>query len=329
MNPYKILGINESANEEEIRTAYRKLVLQYHPDRNIGDAEATEKFKQIQQAYEIITKKQPGASFNFGFEDIFDQFFGFRHQKPQTRGRNILSEYEIDFIQAAKGCNIEINIRSGTPCKECSGHGFKNVITCPVCHGQKVVQYRQGNVSIQTTCQNCAGNGVSKNDPCNTCSGEGVSKETIPIMVKINKGTHDGYVLVLNGKGEQKGDIPGDAYVKIKVRKHPIFDYRGNDLIVKVPINYYQAVFGDTITIPTIDGKQEIVIPPETISGNEIRIDRTWGTELGFGRGGGLIAIIEIDTTMPKEDKLKNNIKKLNVKTDKMVKFGEYLDEVN
>lgn len=334
MNPYEILGIQSGASEEDIKSAYRKLAMQYHPDRNPGDKAAEEKFKQVQTAYESLTKpRQNQQGFNpFDVNDIFEQFFdmhGYNRRKPppqQQRGRDIFSDCEITFMESAVGCEVTVNIRRGEACPSCSGTGAKETNKCPACQGQGMISSRQGNINFTSTCHNCMGRGTIISQTCNDCSGDGIVKDTVPVQVKIPEGIKDGDRIRLSGQGEQRGNRPGDAYVRVRVQQHPFFVRAGDDLTFTLPINFAQAVFGDTVEVPTLVGMQPITIPPESKSGREIRLVGMGLTNTQNGRRGDCVIRLDIDTSIPLDDTMKEYVRKLRETEGEEIKtFKEHL----
>lgn len=328
MNPYKVLGIEKNASKEEIKKAYMKLAKIWHPDLNPGDQEADKKFKQVQQAYETLTKEPVNS---FDPSDIFNTFFNFHgfNQSTQRRGRDIKYTHKVSFMEAAKGCEVTIDIKSGDPCLECNGTGSSSFENCDACGSQGVVIIRQGNMTMRTTCNRCGGMGKISLGKCQKCSGEGISDKVMPVSINIPPGIRNYDRIRLTGQGEQS-DVPGDAYLVIEVEKHPLFSRVGNDIMFNVPITYGQAVFGGLIKMPTLDGIREVSIPQGTKSGDQIRIPKEGLHNPQTGHLGDCVAVIQIDTSMPEDEKVKDHLIKLmkieGISEDRR-KFNEYVTQ--
>lgn len=305
-NPYEVLGISKDATKDEIQSAYRQKSKLYHPDRNFGDKESEEKFKEVNQAYESIVNGNQNVPFN-----IFDEFFSSGFSRPE-RGRDILSECRIDFLQAAVGCEIEIDFRKNGVCNSCKGTcaAPDGIISCDVCKGQGGVVYRQGNMTIRTTCGHCYGQGKRIDKPCLDCGGDGLTRETEKIKINIPEGIRDGDRIRLTGRGEKK-QLSGDGIILVKVNPHPLFKRLDDDLKITMPITFTQAVFGTTMEIPTLTGMHTVTIPQESKGGQEIRFVGMGLINPQTGRRGDYVVTLEIDTTIPESDKLKKHLKKL------------------
>ncbi|WP_303783344.1 molecular chaperone DnaJ [Azovibrio restrictus] len=301
---YEILGVNRDASEDEIKKAYRKLAMKYHPDRNPDSKEAEEKFKEAKEAYEILSDAQKRAAYDqyghagidpqagfggggsqgFGgfadaFGGIFDEIFGGRGggRSNVYRGADLRYNLEISLEQAAHGTETKIRIPTMEACETCHGSGAKpgtQPITCPTCGGSGQVRLQQGFFSIQQTCPKCHGTGRFIPDPCNTCHGAGRVKQHKTLAVKIPAGVDEGDRIRLAGEGEHgvNGGPPGDLYVQIHLKPHPVFTRDHNDLHCEMPISFTTAALGGEIEIPTLDGAAMIKIPPETQSGRIFRL---------------------------------------------------------
>ncbi len=314
---YEVLGVSRNATPEEIKKSYRKLAMQYHPDRNPGDKEAEEKFKEAAEAYEVLRDQEKrslydrfgheglrGAGFSGfrGFEDIFssfgdifEDFFGFgtrsrRRHGPQ-RGADLRYDLEISFLEAALGTEKEIEIAKGVRCEVCRGSRAKPgtaPVTCPTCQGRGQVTRTQGFFSVSTTCPHCRGEGIMIAEPCPECQGRGVILKQKKISLKIPAGVDTGSRLRLSGEGEEGvgGGPPGDLYVILSVQPHEFFRREGNDLICQIPLSFPQAALGAELDIPTLNGSRRLTIPPETQSG-EVFVLRGEGIKdlRGYGRG--------------------------------------------
>ncbi|MDR3181344.1 MAG: molecular chaperone DnaJ [Planctomycetaceae bacterium] len=300
---YEVLNVSRNASKDEISAAYRKLAMKYHPDRNPGDAEAVEQFKLCAAAYEILGNDEKrsiydqyghagldsaGGSTQFrdvndifgAFGDLFGSFFGGRGGyggKTVTPGNDVRCNLTIDLHEAARGITKEIIFRRHETCQTCGGSGSrpgKPPERCPYCGGQGRITQSTGIFSIQTTCPKCRGAGMIITDPCSDCRGNGLIPQTVKREIKIPAGVDTGTRLRLQGEGEKSpdGGPPGDCYVFITVKEHPLFQRDGQHLICRVPIGYAQAALGAEIEIPTLDGQEKINIPPGTQNNDVITL---------------------------------------------------------
>ena len=303
---YEILGVNRDASDDEIKKAYRKLAMKYHPDRNPDNPSAEEKFKEAKEAYEILSDAQKRAAYDqyghagvdpqagmggggFGgggfadaFGGIFDEIFGGRGgagggRSNVYRGADLRYNLEITLEQAAHGTETKIRIPTMEACDKCDGSGAKpgtQAKTCPTCHGAGQVRLQQGFFSIQQTCPKCHGTGRFIPDPCGNCGGTGRVKQHKTLAVKIPAGVDEGDRIRLAGEGEHgvNGGPPGDLYVQIHLKAHPVFQRDHNDLHCEMPISFTTAALGGEIEIPTLDGAASIKIPPETQTGRVFRL---------------------------------------------------------
>lgn len=305
---YDVLGVPKNASDEEIKKAYRKLAMKYHPDRNQGDAakDAEAKFKEAKEAYEMLSdgdkrtaydqyghagvdpnmRGPAGGAEGFGgfaeaFGDIFGDVFGGGRRgqggRQVFRGSDLSYAMEISLEEAAHGKDAQIRIPSWDECDTCHGSGAKpgtQAKTCSTCQGQGVVQMRQGFFSVQQTCPHCRGTGKIIPEPCPTCHGQGRVKKQKTLEVKIPAGIDDGMRIrsAANGEPGTNGGPPGDLYIEIRLKKHDIFERDGDDLHCAVPISMTTAALGGEIEVPTLAGKAAIDIPEGTQPGKQFRL---------------------------------------------------------
>lgn len=314
---YEILGVSRNASESELKKSYRQMALKYHPDKNPGNHEAEEQFKEAAEAYEILRdpekrkiydqfghdglKSQGFGGFR-GFEDIFsafgDMFGDFFGGGGQRTGSDLRADITLTFEQAAFGCEHTVPIRKHVTCKTCEGSRCKpgsSPLLCGTCRGTGQVVRSQGFFSLQSPCPNCHGTGQIIKDPCVTCHGEGVEVEKKEISVNIPAGVDDGSRLRLRGEGEAAPGVPpGDLYVFVHVQAHEFFHREGNDIYCQLKISFSQAALGAEIDVPLLDGKlQTITISPGTQSGDRYRVAGGGIPPLrGRGRGDQIIQLI-------------------------------------
>jgi molecular chaperone DnaJ len=303
---YQLLGVERNASDEEIKKAYRKLAMKHHPDRNTdGDhKESEEKFKEAKEAYEVLcdAKKRAaydqfghagvdpsagmGAGAGFGgfadaFGDIFGDLFGGgrgnRGANGVYRGSDLRFNLEITLEDAARGTEAKIRIPTTQECETCKGTGAKpgtKPITCTTCHGHGQVRMSQGFFSIQQTCPECNGSGKIVPEPCKACHGAGRVRQQKTLSVKIPQGVDQDDRIRLAGEGEPgvNGGPPGDLYVVMSIKPHPVFQREAADLHCEMPISFATAALGGSVEIPTLDGKAQIRIPAETQSGQTFRL---------------------------------------------------------
>jgi len=321
---YEILGVNHNAGEDEIKAKYRKLALKYHPDRNQGNKEAEEKFKEAAEAYEVLRDSQKrniydnyghqglqGTGFSGfrGFEDIFssfgdifDNFFGFGggmgSRTAARRGADLRYDMSISFMDAAFGTDTEIEIERLQSCPTCQGTGCEPGTYLEVCHqcgGTGQITRSQGFFSIRTTCPHCRGEGRGIHHPCPDCRGTGQVERRQKVSVKIPAGVDTGTRLRLSGEGESgnRGGPHGDLYVFINVKPHNFFKRNNNDIICQVPISFVQAALGADIDVPTLTEEKKLHVPKGTQPGDVFRFKGEGIPSLrGYGRGDQIMQVL-------------------------------------
>jgi molecular chaperone DnaJ len=329
---YEVLSVSRDCDESTLKSAYRKLALQYHPDRNPGNRDAEEKFKEAAEAYAVLSDAQKRAAYDrFGhqavnggggagfdpnqfadFGDILGDLFGFgdlfgsgRGRRGRTdRGQDIRYDLEISFEDSMHGLSADLQIPRMEACLKCQGSGAEpngGLVTCAVCNGRGEVLYQQSFLSIRKTCPTCGGRGKVIRQACSQCRGEGFSRIEKKLKVNIPAGVDTGTRLRLSGEGNPgpPGSQPGDLYVVIKVAEHPIFERRENDLHCTLPINLAQAALGDEIEIETLEGPQKIHIPEGTQAGAQFRLRHLGVPHLNSHARGDLY--VHIDVQVPKK----------------------------
>jgi len=343
---YEVLGINRDASDEEIKKAYRKLAMKFHPDRNPDNPKAEEQFKEAKQAYEILSdagkrtaydqyghagvdqSAAAGAGAGFGnfadaFGDIFGDIFGGGRQRSQVyRGADLRYNLEIALEEAARGTETKIRIPTMEECETCHGSGAKpgtQPTPCTTCGGHGQVRMQQGFFSIQQTCPKCHGSGKIVQSPCATCHGAGRIKRHKTLSVKIPSGVDEGDRIRLSGEGEAgvNGGPAGDLYVVIHLKPHAVFQRDHNDLHCEMPISYSTAALGGEIEIPTLDGYAKIKVPPETQTGKVFRLRGKGIKGVRSSATGDLLCHVVIETPInltPRQRELLAELEAINVK---------------
>jgi molecular chaperone DnaJ len=314
-----VLGVTRAASEQEIKSAYRKLAMQFHPDRNPDNPDAEEKFKEASEAYAILADGEKRAIYDrFGhagvsgggggggfdpsvfqdFGDIFGDFFGIgdlfggsRQRTRAQRGADLREDVTLEFEEAVFGTETEVAIRRHETCEDCRGSGAapgKSPVSCRSCGGRGQVRYQQGFFSIARTCPTCRGTGTVITDPCPKCKGEGRMLRQRTVDAKIPPGVEDGTRIRFAGLGEAGafGGPAGDLYVVLHVKEHPFFEREGSDLHCVVPVSFSQAALGADIVVPTLENEHHLKIPEGTQSGTVFRV-RGKGVPVLNGRGRG------------------------------------------
>jgi molecular chaperone DnaJ len=326
---YKLLGVDRNASDADIKKSYRSKAMKFHPDRNADNPEEAEaKFKQIKEAYEVLSDPKKRAAYDqfghagvdpsmggsraggfsgegFGdvFGDVFGDIFGGGRQRGSSvqRGSDLRHIIEISLEEAVAGTEQKIQIPVLVSCSECGGSGAKKgstPIICSTCHGHGQVRMQQGFFSIQQACPTCRGTGKQIKDPCGKCYGQGRVQETKTLSVKIPAGVDTGDRIRLAGEGEagERGGSAGDLYVEIQVRPHTIFKREGANLFCEVPISFVTACLGDEIEVPTLDGKVLLKIPAETQTGKSFRLRGKGVKQVRGGPVGDLLCKVQIET---------------------------------
>ncbi|MGI4814718.1 MAG: molecular chaperone DnaJ [Janthinobacterium lividum] len=334
---YEVLGLAKNASDDEIKKAYRKLAMKYHPDRNPDSKDSEERFKEVKQAYEMLSDPQKRAAYDqyghagvdpnmggagaqgfggfaeaFGdiFGDIFGQQQGGRGRGGQQvyRGGDLRYSMEITLDQAAHGYDTQIRVPSWDSCEVCNGSGAKagsRPQTCPTCNGAGAVRMSQGFFSVQQTCPKCHGTGTYIPDPCPACHGAGKVKRTKTLEVKIPAGIDDGMRIRSGGNGEPglHGGPPGDLYIEIKIAAHPVFERDGDDLHCQMPISFVTAALGGHIEAPTLAGKASFDIAAGTQSGKTFRLRGKGIKGLRTAVPGDLYVHVQVETPVKLSDK--------------------------
>ena len=353
---YEVLSVSRTATGDEIKKAYRKLALKYHPDRNQGDDEAVEKFKQASEAFDVLSdssKRQrydqyghagvsgaAGRGGGGGFSDVNDIFsafgdifegFGFggggrgrSGGSGARRGATLETTIVLELPEAASGCKRELEISRRETCTKCSGSGAKagsSPVSCKTCGGHGQVIQSQGFFRVQTACPACKGEGKTVKDPCGDCSGSGRVMKTSTLEINIPGGVDNGMQMPIRGEGEAgiKGGPRGDLHINFKVKEHPLFQRDGQDLLCRVPISYYQAALGAEVEVPTLTGRESLKIKPGTQPGDVTRL-RHKGMPDPNGRHSVGDLIVEIQIEVPR---------KVDGRQEKLLRELAELEEAN
>lgn len=330
---YSVLNINKDANENEIKKAYRRLAMKYHPDRNKGDVSSEEKFKKVSEAYDILSDPakrktydmyghagfEGGASAaysnaNMNFSDVFGDIFGDvfgskENVKNNYNGNDLYYKLSVTLEDAINGTNVKIGLKTLVTCKTCSGSGAKSgsFQSCKFCKGSGHVRIQQGFFSIQQVCSKCNGEGNIIKDYCKNCVGDGRIEEDVVLSVKIPSGVDTGDKIRLHGKGEagKKNGNNGDLYIEITIQPHDIYTRKNIDLYCEIPISFYIAVFGGVVEVPTLHEKVKIKIPPETQTGKIFRLKKSGVKSIKGDGPGDLYCTVVIETPVNLNDKQK------------------------
>lgn len=340
---YEILGIPRNADETEIKKAFRGLALKYHPDRNQGKKESEERFKEINEAYSVLSDPEKrahydrfgtaegigtgfgaftGAGFGDIFEDIFGDFFGFSGQRrPRpAKGNDLRYDLDITLEESAFGAEKHIEVPRWETCPTCSGSGSKSgkgPLVCPHCKGTGHVRFQQGFFSVSKTCGSCQGLGKIITDPCASCKGSGRTKTVHTMSVRIPPGVDSGSRLRMSGEGEPGtlGGPSGDLYIIIDIRKNPVFVRKGNDIFCEMNLTFPQAVLGSEVEVPTLDGVATLTIPPGTPHGKTFHLKGKGIPKLGrHGKGDEIVVVgIEVPKHItPRQKELLEEFARIN-----------------
>lgn len=342
---YKLLDVERNASDAEIKKAYRRLAMKYHPDRNKDSPEEAEiRFKQVKEAYEVLSDPKKRAAYDQfghagvdpsmggggfgggftgaeGFSDIFgdvfgDIFGGGRSRGGPQRGADLRYNIEISLEEAVAGTEQKIRIPVLVTCGECSGTGAKkgsSPVICTTCHGHGQVRMQQGFFSVQQTCPTCRGTGKQIKDPCAKCYGQGRVQESKTLSAKIPPGVDTGDRIRLSGEGEagERGAPAGDLYIEIRVKEHDIFTRDGANLYCEVPISFVTACLGDEIEVPTLDGKVMLKIPAETQTGKVFRLRGKGVKPVRGGPVGDMMCKVLVETPINLTKEQKGMVEKL------------------
>lgn len=341
---YRTLGVDEKAEQADIAKAYRRLARELHPDANPDNADAETRFKEVSEAYSVLSNPEkraeydkvrqlvgsgafaggfPGGGFPppggggqaFDLSDLLGGLFGQgqpqggspfgrqRSARADARGRDLETDLTLSFEDAMAGVTTTLRINGNAACTTCGGSGARpgtSPQVCPVCRGTGAIARDQGLFSFSEPCDNCGGSGRVIPDPCDTCGGTGVERRAREIRARIPAGVKDGARIRLKGKGEPGplGAAPGDLFVKVHVTPHEIFDRRGDDLLLRVPVTFAEAALGTRITVPTLDGTVTLKVPPGTESGRTLRVR---GRGVPTRRGGHGDLLVTFDIAVPRK----------------------------
>jgi molecular chaperone DnaJ len=339
---YKVLDVARTATEAEIKKAYRRLAMKFHPDRNPNDHEAEDKFKEAKEAYEILTDAQKRAIYDqYGYEglaargggpggfgasdafsdifgDVFGDIFGAGRRggnRQVFRGADLRYDLELDLEQAVFGHTAPIEFTTLGECETCTGTGAapgSRTVACDTCGGVGQVRMQQGFFAVQQTCPRCKGRGQVISEPCDSCLGQGRLRKKKTLSVKAPAGVDTGDRIRLAGEGEagRNGGPPGDLYVEIRVREHPIFERDGSHLSCEVPISFATATLGGVVEVPTLDGNVELKVPGETQSGRVFRLREKGVKPVRGGPTGDLFCRVVVETPVSLTDEQRDLLRK-------------------
>ncbi|WP_207064029.1 molecular chaperone DnaJ [Motiliproteus sp. SC1-56] len=348
---YEVLGVSRDASDRDIKKAYRRMAMKYHPDRNPGDKESEDRFKELSEAYEVLSDSQkkaaydqyghagvdgqagPGGAGGFGaggfgdiFGDVFGDIFGGAaggggRRSRVHRGADLRYNLELDLEEAVRGVEKQIRIPTLVACKRCDGSGTKagsKPQSCGTCGGIGQVRMQQGFFSVQQTCPACHGEGTVIKDPCPDCRGQGRVQESKTLSVKIPPGVDTGDRIRLAGEGEAgvHGGPAGDLFVQVAVREHPIFERDGRNLFCEVPISFVDAALGGELEVPTLDGRVKLKVPEETQSGRLFRLRGKGVTPVRGGAPGDLMCRVLVETPVNLSKRQKELLREFQASLD-------------
>lgn len=346
---YEILAVAKDASAKEIKSAYRKLAMKFHPDRNPDDPSAEEKFKEASEAYEVLSDEEKRARYDqyghaglegsmggggFGggssFSDIFGDVFGDIFsgggaagggRSRASKGADLRYTLDLDLEDAVRGKTVKIHIPTHVNCKECDGSGAEKGTqpeTCGTCQGAGQIRMQQGFFAVQQTCPHCRGQGKIIKNPCKGCRGAGLTEEEKTLSVKVPPGVDTGDRIRLAGEGEpgMRGGPSGDLYVQVSVREHPIFVRDGKNLYCDVPITFADAALGGELEVPTLDGRVKLKVPAETQTGKLFRLRSKGVTPVRGGAPGDLLCRVTVETPIKLTKKQKELLREFQGSMD-------------
>jgi len=330
---YEVLGVSKTASADEIKKAYRRLAMKHHPDRNADDEGAEARFKEVKEAYEVVSDQEKRATYDRfghdglqagaggagfggseGFADIFGDVFGdifgqgrARGGRQMFKGADLGYELKLDLETAVAGETVTIDVPTQVSCETCGGSGAKKgtePVTCSTCGGVGQVRMQQGFFSVQQPCPACKGAGTTISDPCQDCHGRGRVRKTKTLSVKVPAGVDGGDRIRLSGEGEagRNGGPPGDLYVEIRVREHKLFERIGADLTCEVPLSFATATLGGEVELPTLGGNVSLKVPAGTQSGKVFRLRGKGVKTVRDSRTGDLFAKVAVETPINLSD---------------------------
>ena len=351
---YEVLGVDRGAAEGDLKKAYRRLAMKFHPDRNPDDKNAEEKFKEASEAYEVLTDPDKRAAYdrfghdgldpnqaggfggqgNFGdiFGDVFGDIFGGSRgagggRSGPARGSDLRFNMSLSLEQAVSGDTVEVRIPVLATCQECDGSGAaegSSPVTCTDCNGVGQIRVSQGFFSLQQTCPRCRGSGTVITDPCRKCGGAGRVERNKALSVKVPPGVDSGDRIRLSGEGEAgpHGGPSGDLYVQIEVKDHPIFVRDGRNLFCEVPVSFPDAALGGELEVPTLDGRVKLKVPAETQTGKVFRLRGKGVTQVRGTGVGDLLCKVVIETPVKLTDRQKDLMNELKQSLDESIKHS-------
>lgn len=356
---YETLGVARNASDAEIKKAYRRLAMKYHPDRNPNDKAAEDKFKEVQESYDVLSDARkrtvydqfghagvgagggagPGAGFGFEggarfsdiFGDVFNDIFGAAAGRSggrqAFRGADLRYNLDLSLEEAVSGTTAKIRIPTYVACKVCNGSGAQpgtSPVTCPTCGGQGQVRMQQGFFSLQQTCPRCHGNGQIVSTPCAECHGEGRMRERKTLSVKIPPGVDTGDRIRLAGEGEagESGGPSGDLYVQVQIKAHPIFSREGETLHCEVPVSFVAAALGGELDVPTLTGRAKLKISAGTQSGQAFRLRGKGVPPVRGGSAGDLLCRVTVETPVNLNEEQKELLKKFDASMNQSKKHS-------